>query len=135
MFTISEQEIKTDSLKQYIKSDTSGALVCFEGVIRNHNAGQHVERLQYEAHMKLAHAQGTQIIRQVLKQYNINKAVCVHRVGMLEIGDLAVWIGVSSAHRKPAFEACQHIIDTVKKQVPIWKKEYFINGESKWLAD
>jgi len=111
----------------------AGAFATFEGLVRQHNEGRPVCGLRYEAYVELAEREGTQIVDEALAKYPILDARCVHRIGTLGIGDLAVWVGVASAHRGPAFDACRHIIDEVKARVPIWKHEYYADGDSGWL--
>jgi molybdopterin synthase catalytic subunit len=101
--------------------------------VRNHNEGQPVLRLEYEAFAELAIKEGQQIIDEALQRFAITGAACVHRVGLLEIGDMAVWVGVAAAHRGAAFDACRYIIDEVKQRVPIWKKEHYASGDSGWI--
>jgi len=111
----------------------AGAFASFEGLVRNHNAGRQVRGLRYEAYMELAQCEGLQIVQEALNRFAVLDARCVHRVGELDIGDIAVWVGVRSEHRGPAFEACCYIIDEVKARVPIWKHEYYADGDSDWL--
>jgi molybdopterin synthase catalytic subunit len=111
----------------------AGGYASFEGWVRDHNEGLEVERLEYEAYEELAVAEGDRIVADALRRYPIKHALCIHRVGVLALGDMAVWVGVSSAHRGEAFEACRFIIDEVKHRVPIWKKEHYRNGDSGWV--
>jgi molybdopterin synthase catalytic subunit len=111
----------------------AGGYATFEGWVRDHNEGLEVERLEYEAYEELAVAEGDRIVADALRRYPIKHALCIHRVGVLALGDMAVWVGVSSAHRGEAFEACRFIIDEVKHRVPIWKKEHYRNGDSGWV--
>ncbi len=101
--------------------------------MRNENEGQPVTHLEYEAFVTLAVREGERIIDEAVRRFGVSHARCVHRVGTLEIGDLAVWVGVSSPHRGEAFAACRYIIDEVKHRVPIWKKEHYVNGDSGWV--
>jgi len=110
-----------------------GGYVSFEGWVRDENEGQRVTRLEYEAYVTLAVREGERIIDEAVRRFGVSHARCVHRVGTLEIGDLAVWVGVSSPHRGEAFAACRYIIDEVKHRVPIWKKEHYVNGDSGWV--
>ena len=86
--------------------------------MRDHNEGQEVTRLEYEAFQELAVKEGDRIIAEALQRFPIKHALCIHRVGSLDLGDMAVWVGVSSAHRGEAFDACRFIIDEVKHRVP-----------------
>lgn len=111
----------------------AGACVTFEGWVRNHNEGRAVVRLDYQAYAVLADTEGTAIVAEALARFGVKQVRVVHRVGALAIGDLAVWVGVSAAHRGAAFDACRWIIDEVKLRVPIWKNEHYADGVSGWL--
>src|SRR5690606_7532225 len=91
------------------------------------------EGLRYEAYVALAEAEGERIVLEALERFAALDACCVHRVGDLSIGELAVWVGVSAAHRDAAFDACRWIIDEVKSRVPIWKHERYADGRADWL--
>ena len=133
MFCLSEEKIDESTLKQQAFDPSSGGFVCFEGWVRNNNQGKEVKKLAYEAYSKLATKEGNKIVSEAMEKYQINKAVCTHRVGLLAIGDMAVWVGVSAAHRDAAFKACRYILDQVKARVPIWKNESWTDGESGWV--
>jgi molybdopterin synthase catalytic subunit len=109
---ISQTTIEPDELRASLTDNAAGGYVAFEGWIRNENEGQEVLRLA---------------------KYPILDADCVHREGTLELGECAVWVGVTAAHRDEAFAACRYIIDEVKVRLPIWKKEYYVNGDSGWV--
>jgi molybdopterin synthase catalytic subunit len=111
----------------------AGGYVSFEGWVRDLNEGQEVMRLEYEAFQELAVKEGERIVAEALRRYPVKHALCIHRVGDLDLGELAVWVGVSSAHRGEAFDACRFIIDEVKHRVPIWKKEHYRGGNSGWV--
>ncbi len=111
----------------------AGAVVCFEGRVRDHNDGRSVQRLDYQAYAALAEAEGRAILAEAVERYDLRACAAVHRTGSLAIGDLAVWVGVSAAHRDAAFAACRWIIDEIKQRVPIWKNEHYADGESGWL--
>ena len=104
----------------------------FEGWVRNHSEGREVYRLDYEAYEQLGSKEGARIVDEALARFPIVRACCVHRLGTLAIGDMAV--GREPA-RAPgdAFAACRYIIDEVKRRVPIWKKEYYAGGDSGWV--
>ncbi len=133
MFSITYEKINELKLKEFCIRPDAGGYVSFEGWVRNHNEGAEVIKLEYEGYDDMALRQGQKILSEALKKFDVFSARCEHRLGKLEIGDMAVWVGVSSAHRKEAFEACQYIIDTVKHSLPIWKKEYYLNGDSGWV--
>ena len=132
-FDLSDQPIDTTMLSLALADASAGACVTFEGWVRNENAGRSVQRLDYQAYAPLAQNEGERILGEAKQRFTLIGAVCVHRVGALAIGDLAVWVGVSAAHRDAAFTACRYIIDEVKLRVPIWKNEHYASGESGWL--
>ena len=111
----------------------AGAFTSFEGRVRDNNEGRSVLGLTYSAYRVLAEAEGARILEQARQRFEILDAACVHRIGELALGDLAVWVGVSAGHRGPAFEACRWIIDEVKSRVPIWKNERYAEGAAEWL--
>lgn len=125
--------IEPDRLRRELFDSAAGAYAGFEGWIRNENEGQRVLRLEYEAYEPLALKEGEKVIAEAMDNYPLLHASCVHRSGLLEIGDCAVWVGVSSAHRDEAFLACRYIIDQVKVRLPIWKKEHYVGGDSGWV--
>jgi molybdopterin synthase catalytic subunit len=132
-FEISAETIDVGVLSHGLASAHAGASITFEGWVRDHNEGRGVTRLDYQAYVPLAQAEGDRILAEARQRFAIVEAHCVHRVGALVIGDLAVWVGVSAAHRGAAFDACRYIIDEVKRRVPIWKNEHYADGESGWL--
>jgi molybdopterin synthase catalytic subunit len=132
-FSISSQPIDVAELKAQLASAGAGACVVFEGWVRNQNEGQPVTALEYEAYPALAEKEGAAILAEAREKFTLEAALAVHRTGKLAIGDLAVWVGVSSAHRAAAFEASRYIIDELKARVPIWKKEHYTSGASEWI--
>lgn len=132
-FQFSDTTIDSGALSGFLNHPTAGGFVSFEGWVRNHNEGHAVLRLEYEAFAELASKEGQRVIDEAGQRFAITGATCIHRVGLLEIGDMAVWVGVSAAHRGAAFDACRYIIDEVKQRVPIWKKEYYASGDSGWV--
>ncbi|MEO0973323.1 MAG: molybdenum cofactor biosynthesis protein MoaE [Pseudomonadota bacterium] len=132
-FEFASTHLALDALRDRTQDPHCGGYVAFEGWVRDHNEGQSVLRLEYEAYEALAVKEGLRIIDEAAARWPIKAAGCVHRVGALEIGDVAVWVGVSAAHRDEAFKAARYVIDEVKVRVPIWKKEHFTNGDSGWV--
>jgi len=132
-FRISADPIDPAALARTLVHARAGACATFEGWVRDHNGGRAVQRLDYQAYAPLAQSEGERIIAEAHEKFVIVEARCVHRAGALAIGDLAVWVGVSAAHRGAAFDACRYIIDEVKLRVPIWKNEHYADGESGWL--
>jgi molybdopterin synthase catalytic subunit len=111
-----------------VKRGEDGAAVVFEGVVRNQTRGRRTLYLDYEAYEGMALAQMEALAEQALKQFQVREVALVHRLGRLEIGETSVLVVVASAHRAAAFDACHWLIDTLKRTVPIWKKEYFEDG-------
>ena len=132
-FSLSETAIDASTLLRELESDRIGAIVTFEGRVRDHNDGRAVNGLTYQAYAELADAEGVKIVEEARARFEITQAICVHRIGELKLGELAVWVGVGAAHRDAAFAACRYIIDEVKARVPIWKREHYAQGEAEWL--
>ncbi|HEY0745561.1 MAG TPA: molybdenum cofactor biosynthesis protein MoaE, partial [Steroidobacteraceae bacterium] len=132
-FRFTETAIDTHGARAELQTVGAGGYVSFEGWVRDFNEGQEVTRLEYEAFQELAVKEGDRIVAEALRRFPIKNALCIHRVGSLNLGDMAVWVGVSSAHRGEAFDACRFIIDEVKHRVPIWKKEHYRSGDSGWV--
>ncbi len=133
MFAISDTDIAVDELRTQMMNPGSGGVCVFEGWVRNENEGRTVGRLEYEVYEPLAIIEGEKVIAEAMQQFPFLEASCVHRAGLLEIGDCAVWVGVSAPHRDEAFKACRFIIDEIKKRLPIWKKEHYVDGDSGWV--
>lgn len=132
-FVVTASIIDAAALTRDLADADAGACLTFEGRVRNRNAGRAVQRLDYQAYAPLAQSEGDSILAEARQRFAIVDARCVHRIGSLAIGDLAVWVGVSAGHRDAAFAACRYIIDEVKQRVPIWKNEHYADGESGWL--
>lgn len=133
MFSISSTTLDTEALKTKLADSRAGALVTFEGWVRDQNEGKSVLTLEYEAYEALCRNEADLILDETRKKFEILDVVCVHRTGALQIGEMAVWVGVSAAHRGPAFDACRYVIDEIKMRLPIWKKETYVNGTSGWV--
>jgi molybdopterin synthase catalytic subunit/molybdopterin converting factor small subunit len=125
---IVDRAIDTQALLKGIKQPDDGAAVVFEGVVRNHTRGRRTLYLDYEAYPEMALKQMELLARQALSKFPIRDVAIAHRLGRLQIGETSVAIVVAAAHRAAAFEACRWLIDTLKRTVPIWKKEYFEDG-------
>jgi len=132
-FRFAHSAIDTTAARLELLDPGAGGYVSFEGWVRDHNEGQEVTRLEYEAFEELAVKEGERILAEAQNRFPIRRVVCIHRVGSLDLTDMAVWVGVSSVHRGEAFDACRFIIDEVKHRVPIWKKEHYRNGDSGWV--
>ena len=132
-FSFSSSPLDCAALQKQLCDMRAGGFVSFEGWVRNHNEGHDVTQLEYEAFEVLAIKEGMRIVTEAINKFGLLRAACIHRIGSLEISDVAVWVGVSSVHRDEAFKACRYIIDEVKHRLPIWKKEYYVNGDSGWV--
>jgi molybdopterin converting factor subunit 1 len=126
--TIVRSAIDTEVILSSMKRGEDGAAVVFEGVVRNQTRGRKTLYLDYEAYEAMALRQMKGLAEQALGQFQIREVALVHRLGRLQIGETSVLIVVVSAHRAAAFDACRWLIDTLKRTVPIWKKEYFEDG-------
>ncbi|PYU28898.1 MAG: molybdopterin synthase [Acidobacteria bacterium] len=120
--------IQTAEISARLKAPEDGAIVVFEGIVRNESGGRRTLYLEYEAYEPLALKQMSAIAAVMRSRFGADAVALVHRLGRLEIGETSVLIAVTSAHRREAFEACRYGIDTLKRTVPIWKKEYFEDG-------
>jgi MoaE-MoaD fusion protein len=120
--------IETERIVAGLKRGEDGAVLVFEGVVRNQTRGRRTLYLDYEAYEEMALEQMESLASQALEQFQIRDVAIVHRLGRIEIGETSVLIAVLSAHRAAAFEACRWLIDTLKRTVPIWKKEHFEDG-------
>ena len=132
-FEITDQGIDVDALQRRLESDEAGAYAAFQGWVRNHNDGRDVVSLEYEAYGPIAVSEGERVLAEALQRFNLLKVAAAHRVGHLDIGDCAVWVGVSAAHRGDAFDGCRYVIDELKSRLPIWKKEHYAGGDSGWI--
>ncbi len=125
---ISREKIDTQLAVDRLKHPEDGAAVVFEGIVRNNTRGRRTLYLDYEAYEAMALKEMESLAEQALTQFKVRDITIIHRLGRLEIGETSVLIVVASAHRGPAFDACRWLIDTLKRTVPIWKKEYFEDG-------
>ena len=132
-FRFTRTPLATDALRTQLADPACGGYAAFEGWVRDSNEGRRVRGLEYEAFEALGVREGERIIAEAIARFGVAHAACVHRIGALAVGELAVWVGVSAAHRDEAFRACRYIIDEVKHRLPIWKKEHYLNGDSGWV--
>jgi len=132
-FGISSRSIDLTDFRTSLADTTCGACVVFEGWVRNHNEGREVLRLAYEVYEPLAMKEGEAIIQEAMQRFEINQARAIHRHGELALTEPAVVVGVASAHRDAAFEACRYIMEEIKHRLPIWKKEYYADGTVDWV--
>jgi len=125
---LTREAIPAEALVAAEKQGIDGALVVFDGIVRDNTRGRRTLYLDYEAYEEMAEKQMAELAAQAIERFGVRGVTLVHRLGRLEIGETSVLIVVASAHRGAAFEACRWIIDTLKKTVPIWKKETFVDG-------
>ena len=122
------EAIAVAELQAQIRRGSDGAICVFEGIVRNHTRGRPTLYLDYEAYEEMAQRELERLVQQSIEQFGVREVIVHHRLGRIEISETSVFIAVASAHRGAAFDACRWLIDTLKRQVPIWKKEYFVDG-------
>jgi molybdopterin synthase catalytic subunit len=128
LFALVREPIDAPALVRHVRTAEDGAVVTFDGCVRNHSHGRGTLYLDYEAYESMALAKIREIGAQIHEKFSIDRVAIAHRLGRLEIGESSVFIAISSPHRPAAFDACRYAIDTLKRTVPIWKKEYFADG-------
>lgn len=126
---LTEETLSLEECKRFVEDDSCGGLAFFVGTVRNNTKEKEVLKLEFSAYDPMAIKEMNLIAKQAIDKFGIHKLALHHAKGVLSIGEVPVIIAVSSAHREAAFKACQYTIDTLKKTVPIWKKEYFEDGE------
>jgi molybdopterin synthase catalytic subunit len=134
MFSLSTKRVDPEALRRRLPATGAGGFVSFEGRVRDRNHGRKVRMLEYEAYEELAAQEGERIMAEAGEKFAVRVAMCVHGVGRLFPGDIAVWVGVMAEHRAAAFEACRYVIDEVKARVPIWKREHYYHAPAKWIG-
>lgn len=125
---ILDEVLPTQAVLAEIRSGPDGAICTFDGIVRNHTRDRQTLYLDYESYRDMALTQMQTLAAEALEKFKIRDVAILHRLGRLYVGETSVLIVVASAHRGPAFDACRWLIDTLKKQVPIWKKETFVDG-------
>jgi MoaE-MoaD fusion protein len=128
IYQLVREPIDMAALARHVRGPENGATVTFDGFVRNQSYNRATLYLDYEAYESMALAKMREIGAQLHEKYRIHRVAMVHRLGRLEIGETSVFIAISAPHRAAAFEACRFAIDTLKRTVPIWKKEYFEDG-------
>ena len=128
VIALTREPIDAEKLVADAKSGEDGAVVVFDGIVRNHSRGRRTLHLDYEAYEEMAVRQMRELGQQARERFGVRQVAMVHRLGRLEIGETSILIVVASAHRSAAFEACRWLIDRLKQTVPIWKKETFVDG-------
>jgi len=130
---ITDQEISLDEVRKAVEHPGAGGVCIFHGVVRDHADGKQVSRLDYEAHESLAEKEMKRVLEGVAAEQAGVRIAAVHRIGELGIGDVAVCVAASAAHRDDAFTACRKAIDRIKETVPLWKKEWGPGGDAHWV--
>ncbi len=134
MFALQESPIDLIQIQNTRRNNPCGAMVCFEGIVRrDKHPGKEVSSLLYIADYPACIQEGEAIIKEVNALFPLLDAVCIQRIGQVNAGETAVWIGVWSAHRDEAFKGCRYLIEEIKKRLIIWKKEFFTDGTSAWV--
>lgn len=133
MFRVTTEPLDVRQVHDLVKSPTDGAVVTFDGIVRNNFDGRDVRYLEYEAYAAMAEKKMADIAAEMQTKFAVGDVAMVHRIGRLEIGESSILIAVAAPHRQPAFEACAYAMDRVKQEVPVWKKEFFADGESHWV--
>jgi molybdopterin synthase catalytic subunit len=131
---LSDQPVDPATLIGAVQSPERGGIACFLGTVRNHHQGRDVLRLEYSAYAPMVEAECARIVAESESRWDVVISLR-HRVGRLEVGEVAVAVVAASAHRDEAFVACRHVIEELKRRVPIWKREYFADGSVEWVGE
>ena len=130
---IVEDPIEPTSVLDRVGGDADGAVILFLGVVRNHADGRSVTGLRYDAYLEMAREVLEEIVGEVAREMGSTEVAAVHRVGELEVGEVSVAIAAASPHRGEVFDASRYIIEEIKKRLPVWKKEQYVDGDASWV--
>ena len=133
MFKVTREPLSVQQVNDLVKGPTDGAVVTFDGIVRNNFDGRPVHALEYEAYTPMAEKKLAEIGAAVQQKFAIGAIAMVHRIGRLDIGESSIVIAVAAPHRQAAFEACAYAMERVKAEVPVWKKEFFADGADHWV--
>jgi molybdopterin synthase catalytic subunit len=133
MFKVTLDPLSVQQINDLVKRPTDGAVVTFDGIVRNNFEGRVVRFLEYEAYAEMAEKKLAEIGEEVRGKFPVGEIAIVHRLGKLQIGDSSIVVAVAAPHRQAAFEACAYAMERVKAEVPIWKKEFFADGADHWV--
>lgn len=133
-FRLSDRPLDAAAVLRDLHDATDGAVACFVGVVRGESRGRRVERLEYEAYGSMAEREMAKIFAAMAERFGVRRARVVHRTGVCRVGEPSVVIAVAAPHRDAAFDACRYCIDTLKRTVPIWKREVYEDG-AEWIGD
>jgi molybdopterin synthase catalytic subunit len=131
---VTRDPIDASALIAAAASSGDGAVLLFWGVVRDHHDGRAVDHLEYDAYAAMAEAELERIVAETRARWAVGEIAVVHRLGRLEVGEASVGIAVASPHRAEAYEASRHLIEELKRRVPIWKREGYLDGERTWLS-
>ena len=131
---LTEQPVTLQDFFSFSPAKSCGAVASFVGIVRDHDDGRRVRKLHYECYLSMADKMMAKLVAEAKERWDIQEVRVLHRVGTLEIGEVAVAIAVASAHRQEAFEACRFLMERIKKEVPIWKKEFYEDGGNEWVS-
>jgi molybdopterin synthase catalytic subunit len=134
MFRVTTEPLSVQQVNDLVKRPTDGAVVTFDGIVRNNFDGRPVRYLEYEAYATMAEKKLAEIGAEVQQKFAVGEIAMLHRIGRLEIGESSIVIAVAAPHRHAAFEACAYAMDRVKAEVPVWKKEFFADGADHWVS-
>jgi len=130
---LTQSPLDLEELLASVQSPERGGVACFLGTVRNHHGGREVLRLEYSAYAPMVEAECARIVAEAESRWQVALTLR-HRIGRLETGDAAVAVAAASAHRDEAFVACRHVIEELKRRVPIWKREYYADGSVAWVG-
>jgi molybdopterin synthase catalytic subunit len=131
---ITTDPISADSVLMHVGGDADGAINVFLGVVRDHNDGQSVNGMHYDAYVEMAERTLHEIVSEAEALPGTGRVAAVHRIGELKVGEASVAIAASAPHRAEAFAACRYVIEEIKKRLPVWKQERYVTGDTRWLA-
>jgi molybdopterin synthase catalytic subunit len=134
VFRVTDQPLSVEAIARLVEHRGAGAVVVFVGTVRDSSEGRRVRYLEYDAYPEMAEATLRQIGDEIRQRWGLDRVAIVHRTGHLDIGEASVVIAVAAPHRVEAFQACRYAIDRLKAIVPIWKKEVWEDGESRWVG-
>lgn len=134
-FCLSLVPLDPATLCQRLPDSEAGGLVSFEGRVRSQSEGKPVARLDYEAYPELCRKVGQEIVAEAVERFGLCGVLAAHRHGSLAVGETAIWVGVCAAHRCEAFDACAWIVERIKHDLPVWKRERFCDGRNRWVCE
>jgi molybdopterin synthase catalytic subunit len=129
---VGAEPLDARELERFVTTPSSGGIVLFSGVVRDHHEGRAVLRIEYDAAIALAERKLADLAAEALADPAVHRVAAVHRVGLLEVGEASVIVAASAAHREDAFRAARRLIDRIKESVPVWKREHFADGAMEW---